>query len=102
MTREGEIFKQAVDFSSYTIDEVIEITGISRGQLYNLYKQDVIKPVFKEKIKKLKLKIDYKLANEYNPLQKEIEHLREQVALLTKVNDGLMAFLKEKDKKKRK
>jgi len=102
MTREGEIFKQAVDFSSFTIDEVIEITGISRGQLYNLYKQEVIKPVFKEKIKKLKLKIDYKIAAEYDPIQKEIQHLREQVALLTKVNDGLMSFLREKDKRKKK
>ena len=60
-------------------------------------KENKLKP---KKLKKLKLKIDYKLSNEYDPLHKEIEHLRQQVALLTKVNNGLMAFLKEKKKKK--
>jgi hypothetical protein len=52
---EGKALKQTIDLSDYKIDQIIEITGISRGQLYNLYKEEEIKDEWKARLKKLKL-----------------------------------------------
>lgn len=59
MATEGELLKQAITLSTYKIDEVVEITGISRGQLYNLFKEDKIKDEYKIRLDKLKLDLDF-------------------------------------------
>lgn len=95
---EGKILKKAIDSGNYKIAEILNITGISRGQLYNLYKEEFIKEEYKNKIDKLKLNIDWdekstKSNENIDLLKLEISHLKEIIARVEQENVFLKSII---------
>jgi hypothetical protein len=94
--REGEILKEAITFSDYTIEDILDLTGLTRGQLYHLYTKEIILPKYKKQIDKLKLKINWHKKEKVDFRDKQIELLEDKVATLTKLNNRLMSLLNPK------
>lgn len=100
MLTEGKILHRAIKLSPYKIDEVIDITGISRGKLYDMFKLSLINDDDKELLKKLKIDLDFstKSTKIENSEIKEIENFEKKyVHLLEKQNAELEKRVKDMD-----
>lgn len=58
MEKEGDILRRAVKLSEYTAEEIAAKSGMSRAQLYLLYKQDSISDYYKNCLKVAKIDLD--------------------------------------------
>lgn len=97
MLTEGKILHRAIKLSPYKIEEIIGITGISRGKLYDMFKLESIDDDDKELLKKLKIDLDFSTKSTKNESVEDIGYKKKYVELLEKSNAELEKRVKDMD-----
>lgn len=94
MEHQGKKLREIIDKSGKTVVQVVSESGVSRAQLYILFKQSVIEKEYLDKLSKAKIflsGIKHEGENvNIEVLRLEIEHLKEKNAML----ENEVAFLK--------
>lgn len=104
--KQGKILKNIVALGDSTAQQIADKLDISRGQLYNLYKMDVIPEYYVEKLKSIGIELNNPTQTVNEPVEiyskesgtNEVDLLRIRVEYLEKINQLLEKQILEYEK----
>lgn len=100
INKQGESLKKSIAVSDFTFTAVAERLEISRTQLYNLFKEEVISDYYLKKLKAMGLDINRPSAEAVDKTLLELEMLRENNTDLRELNNiykGQIEILKKEN-----